>query len=97
MEYKLKNEVKALQKIGLPEELAILAAGIKLGCEDVVNSVLNELYDEQSELEKMVSMLQPFQNTLLEKVEQNSASQPSENIFKNINPITNEATSFVTN
>lgn len=99
MDTRLKNEVKNLQKIGLSEDLALLSAGIKLGNEDVVNSVLNEMYDEQEELKEVLSIFKPFANLALEDMPSSAPSPIKsdnvESIFVVVDPITNKVAPFL--
>ena len=95
MDTRLKNEVKNLQKIGLSEDLALLSAGLKLGNEDVVNSVLNELYDEQEELKEVLSRFKPFANLSLEDAPASLIKAENvESIFVVVDPISNMVSPF---
>jgi hypothetical protein len=96
MDTRLKNEVKNLQKIGLSEDLALLSAGLKLGNEDVVNSVLNEMYDEQEELKEVLGRFKPFANLPLEDVPASPIKAENvESIFVVVDPITNKVAPFL--
>jgi len=91
MDNRLKNEVKNLMKLGLPEDFAILAAGAKLGDENAVNTVLNDLYDEQTELQNSLSHLVPMMPIALEDTQgEVIIPDASKAIFVEINSITNE-------
>ena len=93
MDRKLQTEVKNLMNIGLPEDLAMLCGGIKTGNEDAVNNVLEELNDEQTELKEMLANLkvyipQPTDAPTGELIK----PEDTENLFMEIDPITNTAT-----
>jgi len=60
MEKQIKNEIKSLMKAGIPEDLAILSAGLKYGNNDIVNSILDEKHDEQEELRQALQFFKPF-------------------------------------
>jgi hypothetical protein len=94
MDSKTKNEIKNLMKIGLPEDLAMLAAGIKHGNEDVVNEVLYEKQDEQEELAEAIKHLKPFSPLALQD-DPTKIITPVENVFVEVNPITGEMKPYV--
>ena len=60
MDTKLKNEVKGLVKIGLPENLAIITASANQGKPELAKEYLNEMIDEQLEIKSMLDMLLPM-------------------------------------
>lgn len=91
MDRRLENEVKNLMKIGLPEDLAILCAGIKTGNEDAVNGVLNNLSDENEDLKEALSQFTvyaplPIQNHNGELLKPTDLTK----LFVEVNEITNE-------
>jgi len=80
MDFKIKNEVKALIKLGFPENIAIITACANNGKSEHAQEHLEELAFEQSEIIDMLKYLVPFGSDapldapldpLLEKVEQN--------------------------
>jgi hypothetical protein len=94
MDRKTKNEIKNLMKIGLPEDLAMLAAGIKHGNEDVVNEVLYEQQDEQQELAEAIKLLKPFAPMALQD-DPAKIITPVENVFVEVDQITGKTKPFV--
>jgi hypothetical protein len=94
MDSKTKNEIKNLMKIGLPEDLAMLAAGIKHGNEDVVNEVLYEKQDEQQELAEAIKLLTPFAPMALQD-DPAKIIIPAENVFVEVDPITGKTKPYV--
>ena len=72
MDSKIKNEVKALIKIGLPENIAIITACANNGKSELAHEYLEELSFEQSEIIDMVKYLVPFgSEPVLENIESN--------------------------
>lgn len=93
MDRKLQSEVKNLMNIGLPEDLAMLCGGIKTGNEDAVNNILCELNDEQTELMEMLANLKVFVPPAIEApTGELIKPEDTENLFMEVNPITNIAT-----
>lgn len=91
MDKKIQAEVKTLMKIGLPEDLALLSAGAKYGNEDVVNSVLNDLCDEQELIIQAMSGFKPMCPLALEYVPAEIIKHDQTKVlFVEMNPITNE-------
>ena len=85
----MKNEIKNLMKIGLSEDLAILAAGVKYGNEDAVNEVLYEKNTEQEELRDALKYLKPFAPmALCDEAARCIVPESTENLFVEIDPIT---------
>lgn len=92
----MKNEIKNLMKIGLSEDLAILSAGVKYANEDAVNEVLYEKTSEQEELRDCLRFLKPYAPLALGN---ESAicivPESTENLFVEINPITQTSKSII--
>lgn len=92
----MKNEIKNLMKIGLSEDLAILAAGVKCGNEDAVNEVLYEKNSEQEELRDAIKFLVPFAPlALADEPARCIVPETVENLFAVVDPITNDVKPFV--
>lgn len=94
MDSKTKTEIKNLMKIGLPEDLAMLAAGIKHGNEEIVNEVLYEKQDEQQELAEAIKFLKPFSPLALQD-DPAKIIKPEENVFVEVDQITGKTKPFV--
>jgi len=87
----MEAEYNTLLKLGLPEDLALLSVGAKHGNEDVVNSVLNNLCDEQELLIEAMSGFKQMGLSALEYVPAEIIKpDPTKSLFVEINPITNE-------
>lgn len=87
MDRKLQMEVNTLKKIGLPDDLALLCAGVKTGNEDVVNMVINDFADEQDALKQSLEHFRPFANLAIEPA---SIKKIEEDVFMEVNPITGD-------
>lgn len=87
MDRKTQMEVKNLQKIGLPEDLAMLCAGVKTGNEEIVNMVLSELSDEQEGLKGSIAHFTQFAPLAIESGE---IKKIDETEFVEVNQITGE-------
>jgi hypothetical protein len=62
-DYKIKNEIKNLQAIGISEEFATLIAGAKYGNLDITSNVLNDFTEENQEIKQMLEEVgfKPFE------------------------------------
>lgn len=61
MEKKFNREVNGLVKLGLPENIAVITASVKLGIPELAESRIDELIDEQTELKEMLSLMMPLE------------------------------------
>jgi uncharacterized protein YbcC (UPF0753/DUF2309 family) len=59
MEKEIRNEVKSLLKIGLPENIAIITACANKGKPEMAQQYLEELNDEQQEIQSLLKQLIP--------------------------------------
>ena len=59
MEKEIRNEVKGLLKIGLPENIAIITACANKGKPEMAQQYLEELNDEQQEIQSLLKQLIP--------------------------------------
>jgi len=64
MDKKIRDEVKSLIKIGLPENLAIITACANKGKPELAEEYLEEIQDEQNEIKKFLSQFAPMSETL---------------------------------
>jgi len=60
MEKEIRNEVKSLLKIGLPENLAIITACANKGKPELAEQYLEELNDDQQEIQSFLKHLIPI-------------------------------------
>ncbi len=67
MDFKLKNEVKSLIKLGLPENIAIITASANQKKEHVAKDYLDELIYEQEELKSTLSNFITFEKSIQEE------------------------------
>lgn len=59
MEKEIRNEVKSLLKIGLPENIAIITACANKGKPELAQQYLEELNEEQQEIQSFLKQLIP--------------------------------------
>jgi len=64
MDKKLRDEVKSLIKMGLPENLAIITACANKGIPDQAKEYLEELQEEQEEIKNLLSNFAPLTETI---------------------------------
>ena len=64
MEKEIRNEVKCLLKIGLPENLAIITACANKGKPELAQQYLDELNEEQDELQNFLKQLIPMSEAI---------------------------------
>jgi len=64
MERKIKDEVKSLLKMGLPENLAIITACANKGKPELADEYLADLQEEQSELKDILSNMVPLTESI---------------------------------
>jgi hypothetical protein len=64
MERKIKDEVKSLLKMGLPENLAIITACANKGKPELADEYLADLQEEQSELQQILSNMMPLTESI---------------------------------
>ena len=64
MEKKIKDEVKSLLKMGLPENLAIITACSNKGKPEMAEEYLAELQEEQNELKELLKNFAPLTETI---------------------------------
>ena len=60
MDKEIRNEVKCLLKMGLPENMAIITACANKGKPELAQEYLDELNEEQNELQKFLNQLIPM-------------------------------------
>lgn len=81
MEKKADIEYKQLVKIGVPENMAYLIVSHKYKVnEDEVNSLINDVKEQQTEIQKMLSDFVPLEKNL-EMIE----NEKNINLISNIN------------
>ena len=64
MERKIKDEVKSLLKMGMPENVAVITACANKGKPEMAQEYLEELQEEQTELQKYLSQFAPLTETI---------------------------------
>lgn len=64
MEKKLKDEVKSLIKMGLPENLAIITACANKGKPELAQEYLEDLHEEQQEIKNFLGQFAPMTETI---------------------------------
>jgi len=64
MDKKIRDEVKSLLKMGLPENLAIITACSNKGKPEMADEYLAELLEEQNELKDFLSNFAPLTETI---------------------------------
>ena len=67
MDFKLKNEVKSLIKLGLPENIAIITASANQKKVNVAKDYVDELMYEQEELKTTISNFITFEKSIQEE------------------------------
>jgi hypothetical protein len=67
MDYKLKNEIKSLIKIGIPEDIAIITASANQKKDNVAKDYLDDLIIEQEELKTILSNFISFEKSIQEQ------------------------------
>ena len=60
MDFKIKREVAQLVKIGIPEDIALIAICKKYGKEELVGDILEEQKEEQQVLNEMLKEFKQF-------------------------------------
>ena len=60
MDFKMKREVAQLVKIGIPEDIALIAICKKYGKEELVSDILGEQREEQYILNQMLKEFKQF-------------------------------------
>jgi len=61
MDKKFNREVEGLVKLGLPENIAIITASVKLGKPEIAENYIEEIKDEQNELKELLSFMMPLE------------------------------------
>jgi hypothetical protein len=61
MDKKFNREVDSLVKLGLPENIAIITASVKLGKPEIAEIQIEEIKEEQNELKEMLSLMMPME------------------------------------
>ena len=64
MEKEIRNEVKGLIKMGLPENLAIITACANKGKPELAQQYLEELNEEQQEIKDFLNQFKPISEVL---------------------------------
>ena len=64
MDFKLKNEIKSLIKLGIPENIAIITASANQKKEHMAKDYLDELKYEQEELKTTLSNFITFEKSM---------------------------------
>jgi hypothetical protein len=64
MDFKLKNEIKSLIKLGLPENIAIITASANQKKVNVAKDYVDELMYEQEELKTTISNFITFEKSI---------------------------------
>ena len=64
MERKIKEEVKSLLKMGMPENIAIITACANKGKPEMAQEYLEELQEEQNEIKDFLSNFAPMTETI---------------------------------
>lgn len=64
MDRKIKDEVKSLMKLGLPQNLAIVTACANQGKSEMAQEYLDELNEEQQEIKDILSQFRPITEVL---------------------------------
>lgn len=64
MDKKIRDEVKSLIKLGLPENLAIITACANKGKPELAEEYLEELQEEQQELKSFLNQFAPMIETI---------------------------------
>jgi hypothetical protein len=60
-DYKFRQEVKNLMKIGLNEEYATLVVSAKYGNAEIANDILNSINDENEAIKEALKEFRPFE------------------------------------
>jgi len=63
MDKKFNREVEGLVKLGLPENIAIITASVKLGKPEIAENYIEEIKDEQNELKELLSLMMPLEES----------------------------------
>ena len=61
MDKKFNREVEGLVRLGLPENIAIITASVKLGKPEIAEMQIEEIREEQTELKEMLSLMMPLE------------------------------------
>ena len=64
MEKEIRNEVKCLLKMGLPENIAIITACANKGKPEMAQQYLDELNEEQDEIQSFLKQLIPMSEAI---------------------------------
>lgn len=64
MEKEIRNEVKSLLKIGLPENIAIITACANKGKPELAQEYLEEINEEQQEIQSFLKQLIPISEAI---------------------------------
>lgn len=64
MERKIKEEVKSLLKMGMPENIAIITACANKGKPEMAQEYLEELQEEQNEIKDFLSNFAPMKEII---------------------------------
>ena len=78
MEKEIRNEVKGLLKIGLPENIAIITACANKGKPEMAQQYLEELNDEQQEIQSFLKQLIPVTEAIKLQEEPSKLIQSSD-------------------
>lgn len=63
MDKKFNREVEGLVRLGLPENIAIITASVKLGKPEIAEMQIEEIKDEQIELKEMLLLMMPLEQS----------------------------------
>jgi hypothetical protein len=78
MEKEIRNEVKSLLKMGLPENLAIITACANKGKPELAQQYLEELNEEQQEIQSFLKQLIPVSEAIKLQEEASKLIQSSD-------------------
>lgn len=78
MEKEIRNEVKSLLKIGLPENIAIITACANKGKPELAQQYLEELNEEQQEIQSFLKQLIPVTEAIKLQEEASKLILPSD-------------------
>lgn len=85
MQRKLEQELKTLEKIGIPNDVAHLIAYAKLGRTDLAEEMIEDLKEIQDDLSQVIKHMRPFNENpadknLIENISYENMSCEKENI-----------------
>jgi len=78
MEKEIRNEVKGLIKLGLPENVAIITACANKGKPEMAEQYLEEINEEQQEIQSFLKQLIPVTEAIKLQEEASKLIQSSE-------------------